>query len=322
MIERELYPFTIHHFQKDQHQKLAYLDEGPRDAEMAIVAVHGNPTWGFYYRSLVRDFSHQYRVCVLDHLGMGLSDPLHTSSYTLDQRLEDMRAWLKSLSLKKVVLVVHDWGGPIGLGSFLLDPFLKPLLKAVVITNTAAYCSQDIPWRIAALKTPFIGRWLMERFNAFAWPATIMASQRRLLPEEKEGYLYPYSSPEKRRGISCFVEDIPLSEKHPSHETLHQIEKSLSFLKTLPVLLLWGKKDFCFHEGFFQRWCAIFFDHPRLQTHLFPEASHYLFEDAWEECGALITSFLEKELYECILPLSKNGEALSPQSGPELPTIH
>ena len=110
-----------HHYHSVKGLRLHYLDEGPKncdgDAE-PVVMVHGNPSWSFYYRKLVNALRDNYRCIVPDHIGMGLSDKPddETYNFTLDQRVDDLESLLDHLGItENITLVVHDWGGMIGL---------------------------------------------------------------------------------------------------------------------------------------------------------------------------------------------------------------
>ena len=97
-ISSALYPFEGKFLTLANGVKLHYLDEGPRDAEGAVVMVHGNPTWSFYYRDVVRTLRDTHRCIVPDHIGMGLSDKPSDDlyRYTLAQRVDDLDALIRS----------------------------------------------------------------------------------------------------------------------------------------------------------------------------------------------------------------------------------
>lgn len=280
------YPFSPCLHRTAKGARLSYLDEGPRSGE-AVLMVHGNPTWSFYYRHLVRAFSPTRRCVVPDHIGMGLSDKPAGYPYTLEQRIDDLSSLVASLGLKRVHLIVHDWGGAIGLGWAGRNP---ALVESITILNTGAFRSERIPARIALCKASFVGPFLVRAFNAFAWPATFMTTHKRALsPVEKRGYLHPHGSWHDRVAVSGFVNDIPLSPAHPSHATLLAVENRLESLAAKPIQLLWGGRDFCFNHSFRDRFLEFF---PSAEVHDFPEAGHYVIEDEREACIDIITRFL------------------------------
>ena len=271
----ELYPFAPKRFQTGCGE-MSYLDEGQGDE--AVLMVHGNPTWSFYYRKLVLGLRGHMRCIVPDHLGCGLSDKPQRFNYTLGEHIRNLRALVGSLGLRRVHLVVHDWGGPIGLGAMLPQP---EKLGRVTILNTAAFADARIPWRIRACRTPLLGELLVRGFNGFARPATRMAVTRPLPPAVKAGFIFPYDSWANRIATHRFVMDIPTSAGSPSGRALAEIEQALPALRTKDVQILWGGRDFCFNRHFFERWRQIL---PEARTDYFESAGHYVLEDAGAPC--------------------------------------
>ena len=279
------YPFEPRTFQTARGARLSYLDEGPRSDE-AVVMVHGNPTWSFYYRGLVRALSPRLRCIVPDHVGMGLSAKPADYPYTLATRIADLAGLIDSLALQRVHLVVHDWGGAIGLGWAGQN---LARVGRIVVLNTAAFSSPQIPRRIALCKARGIGPLLVRGGNAFAWPATWMAMHRRRLSAlEQRGYLLPYDSWANRVAVNAFVQDIPMAPAHPTWSVLRQVEEGLPQLRQRPVLIVWGGRDFCFNDHFLARWREIL---PEAQVQRLADAGHYVLEDAREDATAVITRF-------------------------------
>ncbi len=271
---RSLYPFTPRSCVTRRGARLSYLDEGPRSEE-AVLMVHGNPTWSFYYRNVVRALSGTQRCIVPDHIGMGLSDKPQDYPYTLATRIEDLETLVDSLGLKRLHLVVHDWGGAIGFGLAVRRP---EMIGRIVVLNTAAFFFDDIPARIALCRAPWLGALVVRGANGFAWPATWMAmAGRSLTPQEKAGYLAPYDSWANRVAVHQFVRDIPMEREHPTRATLEAVEAGLPKLAAAPLHLVWGGRDFCFHDGFLARWQALF---PHATCRHLPHAGHYVLEDS------------------------------------------
>lgn len=286
---RAEYPFSPRRHRLADGTGLSYLDEGPR-AHTAVVMVHGNPTWSYYYRHVVRALVPKSRCVVPDHIGMGLSDKPQHRAYTLAQRIEDLEDLIASLGLEQVDLVVHDWGGAIGLGFAGRHP---EKVRRLVILNTAAFPDARIPARIALCRAPFLGPLIVRGCNGFAWPATWMAMARRALStEEKRGYLYPYSSWADRVAVNAFVRDIPMDTVHPSHSTLSAVEAGLEGLHRKDAQIIWGGRDFCFNDHFLERWRAVF---PAASVHRIADAGHYVLDDAREEVVPRVTAFLTQE---------------------------
>ncbi|MEN8141604.1 MAG: alpha/beta fold hydrolase [Thermodesulfobacteriota bacterium] len=263
-------------------QRLAYLDEGEGEA---LVMVHGNPSWSYLYRRLVRQFSKKYRVIVPDHMGCGHSDKPQDYPYRLANHIDNLTKLLDHCQVQRCVLVVHDWGGAIGCGWAGRFP---ERVKGLVVLNTAAFRSQRIPLRIRICRWPIIGPLLVRGLNAFAGAAIHMAVGGKMAPEVARSFVAPYNSWRNRIATLRFVEDIPLKPTHPSYATLTAVEEGLENLTGKPMLICWGGRDFCFNDHFYAEWRRRF---PAAERHYFPEAGHYVLEDAGEEIEPLMADF-------------------------------
>lgn len=282
------YPFTSRYLQLPAGQ-LHYLDEG---SGPAVVMVHGNPTWSYYFRHLISTLSRNHRVIAVDHLGCGLSAKPQEFGYTLAGHIANLEALLAHLRLQRFSMVVHDWGGAIGFGCAVRRP---ADLEKIVILNSAAFRSTEIPWRISLCRLPLLGGLLVRGLNGFAGPARYMAVRRRLPRAVAEAYLAPYNSWRNRVAIHRFVQDIPLTVDHPSYPTLLAVEEGLAGLRAVgvPMLLLWGGKDFCFTRSFYRQWLERF---PEAVGHFFPNAGHYVLEDEIERILPLVSDFFSSAI--------------------------
>ncbi len=194
---------------------------------------------------------------------------------------------MASLGLRRVHLVVHDWGGAIGFGFAVRH---SEMIGRLVILNTAAFPAPRIPWQIALCKLPGLGPFIVRGLNGFAGPATQMAMHaRQLTPEQKRAYLFPYDTWAHRVAVSAFVRDIPMQPSHPSWATLQAVAQGLEQFRDRPTLIVWGGQDFCFDRYFLKRWGEIF---PRADQRLLADAGHYVLEDAVETVVPLAGRFL------------------------------
>ena len=278
----KLYPFKSNFLKLSNHLSMHYLDEGSGEP---ILMLHGNPTWSFYYRNLIAEFSKTNRVVAPDHIGCGLSDKPQDYEYTLQNHIDNLEKLVEHLNLKNFVLIVHDWGGAIGFGLIARQP---ELVKKIVLLNTAAYTSEFIAFQINMCRIPILAEQVIRRLNGFALVATYMAVAKKMSPAIRKGYLYPYDNYRNRIATAKFVADIPMNPKHRSYQTLKEIELSLSLHKC-PKLILWGKKDFCFNDYFLNRWKEIY---PDATVKTLENAGHYVLEDASDEIIKSLKSFL------------------------------
>jgi len=281
-----LYPFAPQNITLQGHN-LSFVDQGQGKV---IVMLHGNPTWSFYYRNLVKLLQKNYRIIVPDHMGCGLSDKPQDYPYSLKTHIDNLEGLLAQCKVEKFSLVVHDWGGAIGMGLAVRHP---ERLESVVVLNTAAFRSPRIPLRINMCRIPVLGDIIVRGFNGFARAALSMAVVHRMAPDVARTYLKPYDSWAHRVALLRFVQDIPLSPRDGSWQTLVNIENKLVQLLNTPMLILWGGRDFCFNEEFYKEWLQRF---PEAEKHFFPNAGHYVLEDAFEEIAPLVTAFFKKSL--------------------------
>ena len=271
--------------------RLHYLDEGPRDAP-PVLMLHGNPTWSFYYRNLVRELSGSFRCIVPDHIGCGLSDKPGDDhyDYRLQSRIEDIGTLVDHLELDQPIsLVVHDWGGMIGFAWAVQNP---DRIARTVILNTAAFPlpeDKKMPPALSLVRDTALGAFLVKRFNAFSGIAARVAFKKPVSAEIREAYTLPYDSPANRIATWKFVQDIPLSETDPGYDILLNTAKQLHLLADKPCLIAWGEKDFVFDAPFLNTWLNTY---PRAEIHRFPDCGHYILEDGGPELTAIIRNFM------------------------------
>lgn len=250
--------------------------------------LHGNPSWSFYYRRLALELRKDYRVIAPDHMGCGLSDKPQDYSYTLGQHIENVERLCERHSLQNITLIMHDWGGPIGLGYAVRRP---ETVSRLVLLNTVGFSLPSIPWylKLCATKTP--GAFLVRRLNLFARVAARIGCRESgsMDPLVRKGFLSPYGTYRDRIAIHRFIQDIPRSAEHPSFQELKNVENGLALLKDLPILLLWGKKDPVFKESCLPVWKSHF---PNAAQVLFDRGGHYLAEDCHQGVTKSIRAFL------------------------------
>ncbi|MDJ0841797.1 MAG: alpha/beta fold hydrolase [Acidobacteriota bacterium] len=289
VADPQLYPFegkTYDH----KGLKLHYLDEGSGET---VVMLHGNPTWSFYYRNLVLALRDNYRCIVPDHIGCGLSDKPGDDAYdyTLKSRVDDVEALLDHLDLRAdITLVLHDWGGMIGMAFASRYP---ERIRRLVILNTAAFTLPETKRFPAALwlvrNTP-IGSFLVRGFNAFSGVASYVCCKRKPMSRAlRKAYRAPYNSWANRIATLRFVQDIPLKPGDKAWDIVADVEAGLSRFSDKPMLICWGEKDFVFSNHFRDEWMRHF---PDAQLHSRPDCGHYILEDADDEVIPLIKTFL------------------------------
>jgi haloalkane dehalogenase len=267
-----------------------YLDEGEGDP---VVMLHGNPTWSFFYRNLILGLKGQCRTIVPDHVGCGMSDKPDEKryNYSLSRRVQDLESLLSHLKVdRRITLVVHDWGGMIGMAFAARHP---DRISRLVVMNTAAFHlpkTKKLPLSLWLCRNTPLDNFLIRDSGLFCkltthWCCSAMTDRVR------EGYLSPYATAENRLGQLRFVQDIPLNSNHPSYALVSEVEEGLSRFEKTPTLIMWGEKDFVFDLHFLAEWQRRL---PSAEVHRFPDAGHLVLEDAGDEILSLIKGFFKR----------------------------
>jgi haloalkane dehalogenase len=238
-----------------------------------VVFVHGNPTWSFQFRNVVKRLGDERRSIAPDHLGFGLSDKPRGYSYLPVDQARNFAAFMDSLDLHDATLVVGDWGGPIGLSWALDHP---DRVAALVITNTWLWSVRD-DWYYRAFSGFMggpVGRQLILRRNFFAGtflPRTY-ADRSRLTPEIHRQYTEPLAAdPQDRLGSAVFPREIV-----GSSDWLASLWRRRSALQGADVLLAWGMKDVAFREKELATWQAAF---PSARSVRYEDCGHFVAEE-------------------------------------------
>src|SRR5262249_39776560 len=197
--------------------------------------------------------SDRCRVVVPDHIGCGRSDKPDGSryDYTLRRRVADLEHLLGHLGLTEgLTLVLHDWGGMIGMAYAHRHP---ERVRRLVVLNTAAFrmpAGKRLPWQLWLCRNPPLGPFLVRGLNAFCRAAVRRCCRRPLPPAVREAYLLPYDSWHNRIAVLRFVQDIPLAAGDASYALLAEVEAGLHRFASVPVLVCWGLRDFVFDRDF------------------------------------------------------------------------
>ena len=286
---RRLFPFDPH-LHNLKGYSYHYVDEGEGEP---VVMVHGNPTWSFFYRRLIQGLRSQYRCLAPDHLGCGLSEKPQDYAYNLENHIINLETWLEEIlpplgwNGSQINLIVHDWGGPIGLSYAVRNP---KRVKRIVIMNTSAFTSGEMPFSIRMCRWPVLGSLIVRGFNLFAGEATIRTTVKRMSRQVRKGFLLPYNSWKNLVGVYNFIQDIPL-EPGRTRDILTTLDEGIAdALKDKPILIQWGMKDWCFTPFFLDLWKQRF---PNAEVDEY-DAGHYLMEDAFGQILPRIQTFLRK----------------------------
>jgi cis-3-alkyl-4-acyloxetan-2-one decarboxylase len=269
-------------------------DLHPVDAKGTLVFVHGNPSSKFLFRHLIDAAAKNYRCIAMDHIGMGDSDKPDAGAYDFhfEQRVDDMERFLAAREVQgKITLVVHDWGGVIGLRYAQRHP---ERIARLLIMNTAAFpliAGKKLPKEIAFVRNTWLGGLLCKYANAFQRGAVWKGVVRKLAPEVAKGYLSAHPNAHDCEAILRFVRDIPLQSTERGHDKLVSLAQFLPSLAHLPIQLQWGLRDFVFDADYLAEFRRYF---PGAECFAYENAGHWLTEDAHAEMLPRFVQFLAR----------------------------
>jgi haloalkane dehalogenase len=277
-IPAALYPFESRYAELDG-ATVHYVDEG---AGPPLLLLHGNPTWSFLYREIIKGLRDSYRCVAPDHPGFGLSRAAASYGYRPREHAQVLEQLVERLDLRDVTLMVQDWGGPIGFAVATRHP---DRFSRFVIGNTWAWPKGDVGTQIFSrvLGGP-VGGYLILKRNFFVekiLPGNV--KRTKLSPEVMAAYRGPFPTADSRRPLQVFPREILASKPF-----LAEIEQALPKLRDRPALLVWPTKDIAFREPERKRWEQLFPDH---RTVILDGAGHYIQEDAPEDIIAAIRAW-------------------------------
>jgi haloalkane dehalogenase len=269
-LNNTLYPFESH-FAEIDGNRIHYVDEG---SGATLLFVHGNPTWSFVYREVIAALRTNYRCIAVDLAGFGLSEAAPDFSYLPSAQSALLAQLIERLNLSTYTVVVHDWGGPIGLSAALVSP---DQLAGAVISNTWGWPVNGNPGfeQFSGLMGGPVGRFGSRFFNAFVNILIPASHKRRRL---------------NHREMTHYRKPLPFGHRKPtwvlprqiiaSHDFLAALEERLTTVADLPVLLIWGDKDDAFQQPELDRWQQLF---PAAETVMVKGVGHYAASEAPEE---------------------------------------
>jgi haloalkane dehalogenase len=273
------YAFEPRYVERDG-LRMHYIDEG---SGAPILLLHGEPTWSFLYRKLIPTLSAAGRAIAPDYFGFGRSDkPTRIEDYSYDFHYASVERLANQLDLRETTVVVHDWGGPIGLRLAVEHP---DRVARLVILNTG----------IGAGRAPS-DEWL--RFRAFVRrvgtdlvPGQLIriSAVTELADEVVESYNAPFPTPESKAGVLAFPEQVPTEIDHPNAAKMLEIRAELERWEK-PALVLFSDSDPIFSTVAAEHMAS------RIPgagpAEIIADAGHFLQEEKGEEIAVRIVRFL------------------------------
>lgn len=281
--------------------RMHYVDEGPRDGQV-VLCLHGEPTWGYLFRHLIDSLRGTYRVVVPDHMGFGKSATPSDRSYWLQDHIDNLERFVLALDLRAITLVMHDFGGPVGMGLAARHP--DRIRRIVSVNGPTPFGQPDAlerfmanvpvsPWFQWIMKAESEGRLetvLGElgynilstlKLNGFENNALITDTWLR-------AYGTPFASPGDCSGAIGWAKGSATGAhrfEEPDAATRREVQSK-------PALAIWGTADRTLHaEHFLPLFTDLF---PQAPVHKLPGVGHYSFEDAPEAISSHIAAFLQR----------------------------
>ncbi|AHH14934.1 haloalkane dehalogenase [Nocardia nova SH22a] len=264
--DRTLYPFESRWFDSTAG-RMHYIDEGDGPP---ILFCHGSPTWSFLYRDIVRNLRDRYRCIAVDHLGFGLSERPAEFGYTIAEHTVVLGELIDHLRLDGLVMMGHDWGGPIGLGAVTAR---ADRVRGITLGNTMFWPIDALANRAfsAVLSSGPMQRRILER-NFLIERVLLAQVGSKLSAAEADHYRAVQPDPPARPGLAVMPREI-----RAARPFLDRLAREVpAQLGDKPTLAVWGMRDMAFRpKTCLPRIRDTFSD---LEVLELPNASHFIQE--------------------------------------------
>ncbi|AIE85055.1 alpha/beta fold hydrolase [Fimbriimonas ginsengisoli] len=281
-LNRHSYPFTPNYLQVEGG-RMHYVDQGQGEP---IVFVHGTPTWSYLFRHLIRDLSADgYRCVAPDHIGFGLSEKPADFSYSPGALTRNLGKLIDELDLHDITLVIHDFGGPIGMGYAVDHP---ERIKRIVLLNTwvGDVSKEPAAEKIGKMAVGPLGKFLY--LSSLSGPKMIkplFVDRDKYTEEIQNAYFGPFLRKEDRHGTFALAKHLI-----ESSAWFNEIWSCREVLLGKQMMLLWGMKDPTFGEKTLNR---IWHEFPLAEVHTLKDAGHFALEENPRQVLNFMRDFLK-----------------------------
>jgi len=273
------YDFEPHYVEQDA-LRMHYVDEGDGQP---VLLLHGEPTWAYLYRKVIREVTSVARCIAPDYFGFGRSDkPVEREWYSYDTHFASLERFVDELDLRDVTVVMQDWGGPLGMRLAVERP---DRIARMVVMNTGIFAGRP------PSDTWLRFRDLVRRTGTDFQPGQLIriTCRTELTDDVVAAYDAPFSAAEAKTGVLMFPEQVPTEPDHPSARTMLEVREKLRSWDR-PALVFFGDSDPIFSPRVAER-LAELIPGAELQEPI-AGAGHFLQEDAGEEVGRRIAAWL------------------------------
>ncbi len=281
-LDDSLYPFESKYVRLEEGN-MHYVDEGSGDI---IVFVHGTPTWSFLYRNIIKGLSSDYRCIAMDHLGFGLSDKPKMFSGAPQDHAKNLGEFFKKLNLKDITLVVHDFGGPIGLAAGIEN---QDRIKKIVLMNSFLWATKndESAKKIDKIVNNWLGKFLYlnMNFSPKVLLKKVFADKKNLSKKAHNHYIKPFPNRQSRIPLLNIAKALV-----GSSDWYQSQWQQLNKLADRKWLILWGMKDEFITTKYLDKW------KDRLQDAEIKEfdCGHFVQEEKTKESILEIDNFMRR----------------------------
>jgi cis-3-alkyl-4-acyloxetan-2-one decarboxylase len=294
----DTFPFTPH-FVDVAGFRMHYVDEGPRNGEI-ILCLHGEPTWSYMFRHLIHSLSGKYRVIAPDHMGFGKSATPPERTYWLQDHIDNLERFALALDLRNITLLMHDFGGPAGMGLAARHP--ERIARLISANGPTPFGQASLPARLEAntREAPWF-QWILKA-NAENRLESVLGelgfnilSTLKLNGFENHGsindtwlraYAAHYATPADCAGAIGWAKGFATG----AHRFATPDPMAREAIQSRPALAIWGLADRTLRaEHFLPLFDELF---PRAEIHTLPGVGHYCLEDASDVVGTLVARFM------------------------------
>ncbi len=281
-FDEKEYPFKSNYFNIDGH-RMHYIDEGQGEV---LLFIHGTPTWSFLYRNMIKELSGEYRCIAVDHIGFGFSDKPDGYDYRPEKLAENLELFINGLSLDGFNLIVHDFGGPIGLSYAIKYP---EKIKRQIVFNTWMWETASDPGvrKINNIATKWIGRFLFLNMN-FSPKVLLKKSfsdSSKITSKIHAYYKNVFRNKSERHATLGMAKSL-----YGSSDWYAALWNNRHLISGKKTLFIWGMKDVFFKKEFLEKWKNEWSDFSVLEL----ECGHFPQEESPGRTTAAILGFLSK----------------------------
>lgn len=292
------FPFRPH-FTDAPGFRMHYVDEGPRDGEI-ILCLHGEPTWSYMFRHVISSLAGTYRVIAPDHMGFGKSATPRGRTYWLQDHIDNLERFVLALDLRGITLLMHDFGGPAGMGLAARQP--ERIARIISANGPTPFGQASLPARLGAnaQMSPWF-QWILQAhadnrletvlgelgFNILSTLKLNGFENHALIGDTwLRAYAAHFATPGDCAGAIGWAQGFATG----AHRFETPDSAACAAIRSRPALAIWGLADRTLHAQHFLPLFGELF--PQGEVHTLPAVGHYCIEDAPDTVGTLVSRFM------------------------------